>query len=253
MQTYVIGDIHGRLRLLDQLIENIPWDVANHKLVFLGDMIDRGKDAPGVVSRVMELVKANPNIVVLRGNHEQMLLDCLDYGDLQWLIPENGGLATLSGYGFELDQLKDVSDIKLPEEHVEFLRSLPYYHEDEQAIYVHAGLVPGESPSETDTDVLVWTRDLDFFKGYDGKLCFFGHTPTAFLPREGRNRRWGIYIHHSCVGIDTSGEEGSPLSCIQVENFTLYQAYPSGRTEVERLRHRKPANSGYSSSPLTPR
>lgn len=241
MPTYVIGDIHGRLKLLDQLISNVPWDVAGDKLVFLGDLVDRGYDAPGVVERVMRLAKANPNIVVLRGNHEQMLLDCLDYGDLQWLIPENGGLATLEGYGFELDQLKDVSDIKIPEEHIGFFRGLPVYHEDEQAIYVHAGLVPGEHPSQTDPEVLIWTRDLEFFKGYDGKLCFFGHTPTAFLPREGRPRRGGIYINHSCVGMDTSGDDQSPLSCIQVETFTLYQSYPSGVTEVERLRTRKPS------------
>src|SRR5690242_9268543 len=102
MATYVIGDIHGRLELLDQLIGNVPWDVALDKIVFLGDLIDRGPNAPGVVNRVMELTQANSNIVVLRGNHEQMMLDCLDYGDLQWLIPENGGLASLSAYGFEL-------------------------------------------------------------------------------------------------------------------------------------------------------
>src|SRR5215831_18951520 len=156
MGTYVIGDIHGRLRLLEQLISNVPWDVTRDKIVFLGDLIDRGDDAPGVVSRVKELVEHNPNIVVLRGNHEQMLLDCLDYGDLQWLIPENGGLATLEAYGIGLAELQDVSDIRIPEEHIEFLRGLPFYHEDDQAIYVHAGLIPGEHPSETDPDVLLW-------------------------------------------------------------------------------------------------
>jgi serine/threonine protein phosphatase 1 len=249
MSTYAIGDIHGRLKLLDQLISDVPWDVSRDKLVFLGDLIDRGDDARGVVSRLIELVKGNPNVVVLRGNHEQMLLDCLDYGDLQWLIPENGGIASLSAYGFKLDQLTDVSDIKIPEEHVEFFRSLPFYHEDDQAIYVHAGLIPGEHPSETDPDVLTWTRDLDFLTGYDGKLCFFGHTPTPYLPREGRTRRGGIYIHGGCVGIDTSGEEHSPLSCIQVENFTLYQSYPSGAVEVERLKSRKPTISAAGAGP----
>lgn len=244
MATYVIGDIHGRPLLVEQLIENVPWDLKNDKIVFLGDLIDRGSDAPGVVDIVMKLAESNPRVVVLRGNHEQMLLDCLDYGDLQWLIPENGGLATLSAYGFELEELKDVSDIKIPEDHVAFFRSLPFYHEDEQAIYVHAGLIPGEPASETDPDVLVWTRDLDFFKGYEGKLCFFGHTPTQYLPRDGRNRRFGIYIHGGCVGLDTSGDSESPLSCIQVENFTLYQAHPSGITQVERLRDRKPAPAG---------
>jgi serine/threonine protein phosphatase 1 len=241
MATYVIGDIHGRPKLLDQLIHNVPWDLHNDKIIFLGDLIDRGPDAPGIIERVMKLANDNPNVVILRGNHEQMMLDCLDYGDLQWLIPENGGLATLTGYGFDLDELQDVSDIHIPEEHVEFLRGLPYFHEDEQAIYVHAGLIPGESPANTDPDVLLWTRDFDFFRGYDGKLCFFGHTPTHYLPKDGRTRRFGIYIHGSCVGIDTSGDAESPLSCIEVENFVLYQAHPNGQVEVERLRARKPA------------
>ncbi|HXG92443.1 MAG TPA: metallophosphoesterase family protein [Blastocatellia bacterium] len=240
MATYVIGDIHGRSKLLDQLIRDVPWDIERDKIVFLGDLIDRGEDAPGVVERVMSLAKSNPSIVVLRGNHEQMLLDCLDYGDLQWLIPENGGLASLTAYGFDLAQLQDVSDIKIPEAHVEFMRSLPYFHEDDQAIYVHAGLVPGESPADTDPDVLMWTRDLDFFKDYRGKLCFFGHTPTQYLPREGRSRRFGIYVRGDCVGIDTSGDAESPLTCVRVETFTVYQAYPSGVTEVERLKAIKP-------------
>ncbi len=240
MATFVIGDIHGRPELLDQLIRDVPWNVKTDKIVFLGDLIDRGVDAPGVVNRVMELSKANPNIVVLRGNHEQMMLDCVEYGELQWLIPENGGQITLASYGINLSDIEDITDIKIPQEHIDFMSSLPFYHEDEQAIYVHAGLVPDIHPSETDPDVLIWTRDLDFFRDYNGKLCFFGHTPTHYLPKDGR-RKFGIYIHGSCVGIDTSGFENSPLSCINVETFALYQAYPSGRTDVERLKSFKPA------------
>lgn len=243
MPTYVMGDIHGRLSLVDQLIRDVPWNPKSDKIVFLGDLIDRGPSGPGVIDRAMALKEENPQVVVLRGNHEQMLLDCLDYGDFQWLIPENGGLATLAAYGIELSGLRDVSDIRIPERHVSFLRGLTPFHEDEDAIYVHAGLIPGQHPSETDPDVLMWTRDFDFYKGYAGKLCFFGHTPTQFLPREGRRRRFGLYINRSCVGVDTSGEEDSPLSCIRVDTFTLYQAYPSGITEVERLGHLRPSAS----------
>ena len=240
MDTYVIGDIHARPTLLEQLLKNVPWDPKHDKIVFLGDLIDRGPDARGVVDLVLGLMEDNPEIVTLRGNHEQMLLDCLDYGDLQWLIPENGGLSTLQAYGLDLAELNDVSDIKLPDDHVEFLRGLPVFHEDANAIYVHAGLIPGEHPSISDSDVLIWARDMDFFKGYEGKLCFFGHTPTQYLPRDGRSRKFGIYIHGACVGMDTSGEVESPLSCLNVNTFTLYQAYPSGLTEVERLRAKRP-------------
>jgi serine/threonine protein phosphatase 1 len=244
--TYVIGDIHGRSWLLDQLIADLPWDVRSDKIVFLGDLIDRGEDAPGVVERIIELKRNNPNIVVLRGNHEQMLLDTLEYGDLQWLIPENGGQATLEAYGNDLLELSNVEDIKIPPEHLLFLHSLGHYHEDEQAIYVHAGLTPGRSPAETAPEILLWSRNPSFFEHYDGKLCFFGHTPTRFLPRSGRNRKFGIYIKGSCVGLDTSGEESSPLSCLRVETFTLYQAYRDGPTEVRRLRELKPAATGMS-------
>ena len=240
MNTFVIGDVHGRSGLIDQLLRDVPWDPSRDKIVFLGDLIDRGDDAPGVIERVMKLVDENQNVVVLRGNHEQMLLDCLDFGEIQWLIPDNGGLATLAAYGVK-GELEDLVDIPIPEDHIEFMRSLPFFHEDEQALYVHAGLVPGLHPSETEAETLLWTRDLDFFKNYGGKLCFFGHTPTHYLPRGGRRRKFGIYIYGDCVGIDTSGEPDSPLSCIQVETFTLYQAYPNGVTEVERLRGFKPA------------
>ena len=238
--TYVIGDIHGRLRLLDQLIKDIPWDPARDRIIFLGDLIDRGQEAPGVVNRIMALKQANPNVVVLRGNHEQMLLDCLFAGDLQWLVPENGGLETLRGYGIDPEGLEELSDIKIPEAHIAFFKSLPYYYEDAQAIYVHAGLLPGVDVTDTPSEVLIWTRNPYFYIEYEGKTCYFGHTPTQLLPRAGRSRKFGIYIKGSCVGLDTSGEHDSPLSCLRTDSFTLYQAYPNGSTEVERLGHLKP-------------
>ena len=242
MATYVIGDIHGRSRLLYQLERDVPWDINKDKIVFLGDLIDRGEDAPGVIERVMRLARENPNVVVVRGNHEQMLLNGLDNGDPQWLIPENGGPATLEAYGSILPDEFDEIEIIIPDEHIQFMRSLPFFHEDEQAIYVHAGLIPGKHPSETDHDVLIWTRDAHFYRYYTGKLCIFGHTPTVYLPKDGCNRHFGIYIHGGCVGIDTSGEPDSPLSCLRIDTFTLYQAYPGGLTEVTRLAHLKPSH-----------
>lgn len=239
-RTYVIGDVHGRSHLVDQLLRDVPVDIEKDKIVFLGDLIDRGEDAPGVIDRIMSLSDLNPNIVTLRGNHEQMLLDCLDFGDIQWLIPENGGIATLISYGNDPEQIEDIEDIHITEAHLDFMRTLPFYHEDDQAIYVHASLIRGRHPSDTPNEILIWARNTDFYSYYDGKLCFFGHTPTQYLPRIGRTRKFGIYIKNSCVGIDTSGEEDSPLSCLRVETFTLYQAHPNGTTTVERLGKLKP-------------
>src|SRR5688500_611589 len=115
MATYVIGDVHGRIDQLKQLERDVPWDLDKDKIVFLGDLIDRGDGIPQVVDEVLRLQERNPNVLSLRGNHEQMLLDCLEYGDLGWLLPENGGQATIAQYGCPLSSLRDVDDIKIPE------------------------------------------------------------------------------------------------------------------------------------------
>jgi hypothetical protein len=82
---------------------------------------------------------------------------------------------------------------------------------------------------------LLWTRDLDFYKSYHGKPCVFGHTPTPFLPLRGRLGRHGIYVFHSAIGIDTGYNLHSPLSCLSLPDFTLYQAFADGRTSTHHI------------------
>ena len=95
MKTFVIGDIHGRRAQLNLLLEMLPREPNTDTLVFLGDLIDRGMDAPGVVSDVIALEREAPaHVRCLRGNHEQMLLDFLDEGATIWLKPIIGGERT---------------------------------------------------------------------------------------------------------------------------------------------------------------
>jgi serine/threonine protein phosphatase 1 len=242
MSTYVIGDVHGRYAQLEQLKRDVPWDLEKDTIVFLGDLIDRGDGIREVVDEVMRMKARNPNVVTLRGNHEQMLLDCVDFGDLSWLIPENGGQETIAQYGCPLHTLTDVEDIKIPDEHLEFFRAMPLHHEDERAIYVHAGLELDVPIDETDEDVLLWSRDFSFYLYYSGKLCFFGHTPTRYLPREGRRHEYDIFMMSDCVGMDTGNEADCPLSCLRVDDFTLYQAFTTGET---RIYDRKPLLDAY--------
>jgi serine/threonine protein phosphatase 1 len=70
MRTFVVGDVHGRCAQLHGLLEMIPRDESVDTLVFLGDLIDRGPDAPGCVELVMKLQRDNPErVICLRGNH----------------------------------------------------------------------------------------------------------------------------------------------------------------------------------------
>jgi serine/threonine protein phosphatase 1 len=240
LSTFVVGDLHGRRAQLKHLLSLLPRDAERDTLVFLGDLIDRGDDIPGTVGDVLEL-KANASsgqVIVLRGNHEQMLLDFLDEGAWLWLHPAVGSSETFGQYtGGELTQelrswweeaQRRIGDC-VPQEHLDFFRSLPLFHEDEHAFYVHAGLDGEKHPRETDARHLLWSRDPDFYKHYYGKPCVFGHTPTPLLPLLGRLGRHGIYVSHSAIGIDTGYDQVSPLTCLQLPEFNLYQTFADGR------------------------
>ncbi len=139
------------------------------------------------------------------------------------------------GTGKDSDELRSQITELVPVEHVDFFRGLPLYHEDEHALYVHAGLDGGKHPRDTEPHYLLWSRNADFFRNYKGKLCVFGHTPTPLLPLRGRVGRHGIYISHSAIGLDTGYMHGSPLSCLQLPDFTLYQAFADGHTAIHHI------------------
>jgi len=227
------------------LLDLMPRDGSQDKLIFLGDLIDRGPDVPGCVELVRELCSREPErVICLRGNHEQMLLDFLDDENLIWLESATGGDRTFEQYTAtplrlrveaDFNYARDLLAQKIPDAQIEFLRQLPLYHEDDFALYVHAGLESGKHPSESSPHSLLWTRDMDFYKSYHGKPCVFGHTPTAFLPLRGRLGRHGIYVFHSAIGIDTGYNLQSPLSCLSLPDFTLYQAFADGHTATHRI------------------
>lgn len=245
MRTFVVGDIHGRCAQLLNLLDMLPRDPRTDTLVFLGDLIDRGADAPGCVDHILKLRRENPErIICLRGNHEQMLMDFLEGHSSIWLTPVTGGERTFEQYTLQpvrvqteadLEGMRRLFEEKFPPEHLAFLQSLPFYYEDEHAIYVHAGLDEGKHPSESTPMSLLWMRDMDFYKNYRGKPCVFGHTPTPLLPLRGRLGRHGIYISHSAVGLDTGYNHQSPLSCLSLPDFSLYQTFADGREETHQI------------------
>jgi serine/threonine protein phosphatase 1 len=245
MKTFVVGDIHGRCAQLAGVLDMLPREESIDKLVFLGDLIDRGPDVPGCVEQVLTLCSANPeNVICLRGNHEQMLLDFLDEANMIWVETATGGERTFEQYterplrlrtAADFDNARDLIAEKIPADQIEFFRQRPLYHEDEYALYVHAGLENGKHPRESSPHALLWTRDVEFYKNYYGKPCVFGHTPTPFLPWRGRVGRHGIYLFNSAIGIDTGYNLQSPLTCLSLPDFTLYQTFADGRNATHQI------------------
>ena len=218
-RIFVIGDIHGCLRKLEQLFEKIDPRPGQDQLVFLGDYVDRGEDSRGVVEYLLQLKKLYSNTVFLMGNHEKMFMDFLS-GVEQDLFLCNGGDSTLRSYLGRMDNLwdsmKGFSDEKLlerlvPEDHRDFLSELSLYFETGGYIMVHAGLRYGIPLENQSPDDLVWIRGEFVFSEEDfGKRVIFGHTPfmrPLVLPNK--------------IGIDTGAVYGNTLTCLVLPDLVF--------------------------------
>jgi serine/threonine protein phosphatase 1 len=130
MRTLVIGDIHGGLRALHQILERAKVS-PNDKLIFLGDYVDGWSQSPEVIDLLIAMKKSH-NIICIRGNHDDLLLEWLKNGtdNPQW--HEHGGEATIAAY--------QNRDSKTLAAHIAFIESLEDYHIDEQdRLFIHAG------------------------------------------------------------------------------------------------------------------
>jgi len=192
VRLYVIGDIHGRLDLLERMIELVNLDIKKSGgdclVVTLGDYVDRGPNSHGVLDRLLN----NPfaaQYVALKGNHEALLEEFLSNPVIaaQWW--RLGGLETLRSFDISVTRWmtnrnfsRTAAQLRaaLSREHMEFLASLKTSVIVGRYFLCHAGVrsgIPLEQQSETD---LLWIRDdflssrLDF-----GKIIVHGHTPVG--------------------------------------------------------------------------
>lgn len=140
---YVIGDVHGKAGMLEDLLKT--WD-GQTQLLFLGDLIDRGEDSHRVLEMVKDLVD-NQGAICLSGNHEYMFLTWLDYPEESYdHYRRNGGDTTINSIlGRPLDAPVDgVEDAKRvaaeAADLVEFIRQMPFVVETDKYIFVHAGI-----------------------------------------------------------------------------------------------------------------
>lgn len=242
----MIGDIHGDLAALDRVLARLPALGAEDTLVFLGDYVDRGPDARGVVERVRAIVAAGPQkTITLRGNHEDKWARCFREPDPTFLLPVyNGCASTFRSFvggppvdfetGLPPDEMIRFLDVPkwLPPDVAEWFAGLPLFHEDEHAIYVHAGLDGDEGawrhPSESAPAPLLWMRDPAFFRGYEGKRLVFGHTLTRELPVDhlGVVRRLfddpaDAWFRGPLIGLDTGAGKDGYLSAIDLPSLEV--------------------------------
>ena len=216
-RTIAIGDIHGCDVALEALLPALAISSAD-TVVVLGDIVDRGPGSRQVIERLLRL-KEQCRLVLILGNHEEMLLDSLDRGVSMEAWLRYGGAATLFSYDGEAR--------KIPEAHLDFLRSGVDFWETAGEIFIHANLEPGVPLERQQPEWLRWTHISGKERAHpSGKRIFCGHTPQ---------KAGEILAFEGWTCIDTYACGTGWLTALDVSSGEYWQASQSRKSRAGRL------------------
>ena len=226
-KTFVIGDIHGGLKALKQVLEKVVVS-TNDTLIFLGDYVDGWSESAQVLEFVINLSKQQ-HCVFIKGNHDVWCEDWLRTGntDKTWIV--HGGKETIESYVGLEDTIKLL--------HLQFFEMMSYYYIDENnRLFIHAGFTSMHGPkaefhfSNFNWDRTLWEMALTMDKGIKKTSLFFpkrlklfneiyiGHTPTLYydveVPMQGCNV-WNI---------DTGAAFTGRLSIMDIDTKQFWQS-----------------------------
>lgn len=226
-RAYVVGDIHGRLDLLDNLLAKIHAEIQRRPaskvlLAFVGDLIDRGPSSAQVIERLRTYHREGTEPVFILGNHEEILLRILD-GETeligQWC--SFGGSECLQSYGIDPDKIAWIDEREalavieeaIPRNHVAFLASFVPGWRFGDYVFVHAGIRPGVPLDQQDEVDLRWIREPFLRDRTDhGFVVIHGHTISTKV-EERPNR----------IGIDTGAYRTGTLTALAIEGSSRWQ------------------------------
>lgn len=220
MRLYAIGDVHGRLDLLQRMHDLVAAEIerdrpADWRLIHLGDYVDRGPDSAGVLDHLARRGAADRRVLALAGNHDLGFLDFLAEPQDDGLFARHGGVETALSYGVAID-FDDPAALRrgwsalnaaVPADHLDFLATLPFSLGFGDFFFCHAGIRPGIALADQSPDDLVWIRQA--FHGWTDlhpKVIVHGHTPTA---------EPGVFANR--VNVDTAAWQTGRLTALVIE------------------------------------
>lgn len=231
---YAVGDIHGQLDMLETALDRIQADGGTEaKIVFLGDLVDRGADSRQVIERLMQGQAEGRDWTVLTGNHDDLFRGFLETGavtddriksGVPWHGPRIGGLPTLASYGMtDLD--RDPAELWqeaiqiIPAAHLLFLRDLPSYLEQDGLLFVHAGIRPGLPLPAQSRDDMMWIRG-EFLED---------PRPHPWLVVHGHSAVDAAEHHGNRVNLDSGAGYGRPITAAVFEAGQVWTLEAPGR------------------------
>ena len=242
MATIAIGDIHGNIAALEDVLAQVASGLtADDVVVFLGDYVDRGPASKACIDRILDFrSRSDAKVVTLLGNHEDWLLRTLrDPTRHSWLLGTEA-FDTIASYSpaaaIKLRRAAEEAGAELltartalpyhaffscvPATHLAFFEGLVPYHRTAEAIYVHGGLDPRtRTLEEQPLSAFIWGTD-DFLEAYDGdEMVVYGHWDNALVDADGWPRP---RIGNRTIGIDTISH--GVLTALRLPDGTIFQS-----------------------------
>lgn len=227
MRTVVVGDIHGGLKALVQLLERANV-TKNDALIFVGDYVDGWSESAQVIQNLIELSKTN-TCIFIKGNHDVWCEQWLATGIENRVWLDHGGLETIESY-------RGISDDE-KQQHLDFFEGMPLYHIDsEKRLFVHAGFTSMHGvEKEYDKvnfyfDRTLWEMALTMDKRieknseiYPNRLknyseIYIGHTPTINFKHDKPMKAVNVW------NVDTGAAFTGKLSAIDIETKDVFQS-----------------------------
>lgn len=235
IRTFVFGDIHGCYEQLKSLIKFIVSDknidLKEDKFIFLGDYVDRGPDSYKVIQYIKGLQEkyGDNQVITLMGNHEKMMCNSIETG-FHHLWYKNGGNMTVKSFEENNSTLESEYD---------WVKNLPLFYEDENFIYVHAGVRGNKKIIDQFEDDLLWIRnDFIFNREKYYKQIIFGHTPSILFYEVKPFMTLG-----GNIGIDTGVVFGGRLTCLIIENENISEIIQVPTASDAYIRHKDVKNT----------
>ncbi|MCZ4318300.1 metallophosphoesterase family protein [Aequorivita viscosa] len=229
METVVIGDIHGGLKALEQLLETakLPSDT---KYIFVGDYVDGWSESAGVISYLINFSQEH-ECVFLRGNHDELLYNYLKTGDKNPMWLNQGGQSSVDSYSNLSKTKKGI--------HIRFLENLTNYHvDDKNRLYLHAGFTNQHGPQhEYYPNTVYWDRTLwEMVCAMDASLAetddkypkrlklfkeiYIGHTPVTRVGHDVPANFANVW------NVDTGAAFKGKITMLNVDTKEIWQSDP---------------------------
>lgn len=226
-RTLVVGDIHGGLRALVQVLDRASV-TSTDTIIFLGDYVDGWSESPQVLDYLIALSKTH-NCIFIKGNHDDLLLQWLETSrdNKEWY--KYGGFATVKAYHNITSETK--------QKHIIFLKNLKnYYLDDQSRLFLHAGFTNQKGVLHEFYHVMFfWDRTLwetvlamnpTLVKGdkyYPKRLLhykeiYIGHTPTTSIGERTPQNRATVW------NIDTGAGFAGRLSILDIQTKDFWQS-----------------------------